>query len=199
MNCGRLPTTDRTRIASQPKDEIARGLPLLPDPRRSQPRRRRVPSAASRLTRLPRPGRVHLLDVARAARLVRSRQRNARPRGRVRAERAARRAARPHRRARSARCAVQRATGGGALDCPELQREMGFSDLPPPTAAAVRACAAKIAPNRQFFGTDDVVRDLDALRRALGAGRWVLDGTSYGTYTAERYALAYPGHVSKLV
>jgi|SRR5581483_11390790 len=93
----------------------------------------------------------------------------------------------------------QRGTGGGALDCPELQREMGFSDLQPPTAAAVRACAAKIGPNRQFFGTDDVVRDLDALRRALGAGRWVLDGTSYGTYTAERYALAYPGHVSKLV
>jgi pimeloyl-ACP methyl ester carboxylesterase len=93
----------------------------------------------------------------------------------------------------------QRGTGAEALDCQQLQREMGFSDLQPPTAAAVRACAAKIGPKRQFFGTDDVVRDLDALRRALGVNRWVLDGTSYGTYTAERYALAYPSHVSKLV
>jgi pimeloyl-ACP methyl ester carboxylesterase len=76
---------------------------------------------------------------------------------------------------------------------------MGFSDLQPPTAAAVRACAAEIGPKRQFFGTDDVVRDLDLLRRALGVDRIAIDGTSYGTYTAERYALAYPSHVSKLV
>jgi pimeloyl-ACP methyl ester carboxylesterase len=93
----------------------------------------------------------------------------------------------------------QRGTGADALDCPLLQRQMGFSDLRPPTAAAVRACAAAIGPKRQFFGTDDVVRDLDRLRQALGVDRWALDGTSYGTYTAERYALAYPGHVSKLV
>ena len=93
----------------------------------------------------------------------------------------------------------QRGTGGGALDCPALQEQMGFSDLQPPTAAAVQACAAAIGPKRAFFGTDDVVRDLDLLRRALGAGRMAVDGTSYGTYVAERYALAYPGHVSRLV
>lgn len=93
----------------------------------------------------------------------------------------------------------QRGTGAGALDCPGLQRQMGFSDLQPPTAAAVRACAARIGPNRRFFGTDDVLRDLDQLRRALGVERMAIDGTSYGTYTAERYALAYPSHVSRLV
>jgi len=93
----------------------------------------------------------------------------------------------------------QRGTGDGALFCPQLQQQMGFSDLQPPTAAAVRACAASIGPKRQFFGTDDVVRDLDQLRRALGVDRMAIDGTSYGTYTAERYALAYPNHVSKLV
>ena len=76
---------------------------------------------------------------------------------------------------------------------------MGFSDLQPPTAAAVRACAAAIGPKRAFFGTDDIVRDLDRLRHALGVARMALDGTSYGTYVAERYALAYPGHVSRLV
>ena len=76
---------------------------------------------------------------------------------------------------------------------------MGFSDLQPPTAAAVRACAAKIGPKRAFYGTDDTVRDLDRLRHALGVERMALDGTSYGTYVAERYALAYPRHVSRLV
>ena len=93
----------------------------------------------------------------------------------------------------------QRGTGAGALDCPALQKQMGFSDLKPPTAAAVRACAAKIGPKRAFYGTDDTVRDLDLLRRALGVRRMALDGTSYGTYVAERYALAYPKHVSRLV
>jgi pimeloyl-ACP methyl ester carboxylesterase len=93
----------------------------------------------------------------------------------------------------------QRGTGTSALDCPRLQREMGYSDLRPPTPAAVRACAAKIGPKRVFFGTDDTVRDLDRLRQALGVGRLSIDGISYGTYTAERYALAYPSHVSRLV
>src|SRR5947207_1308310 len=46
----------------------------------------------------------------------------------------------------------QSGTGAGALDCPELQRQMGFSDLRPPTPAAVRACAAAIGPKRAFFG-----------------------------------------------
>ena len=93
----------------------------------------------------------------------------------------------------------QRGTGPNALDCPQLQREMGFSDLAPPSAAAVRACARVIGSKRQFFGTDDVVRDLDRLRRALGVERLTIDGISYGTYVAERYALAYPGRVEKLV
>ena len=69
---------------------------------------------------------------------------------------------------------------------------MGSSDLTPPTAAAVRACGAAIGPKRRFFGTDDVVADLDLLRRALGAERWSIDGVSYGTFVAERYALAHP-------
>jgi pimeloyl-ACP methyl ester carboxylesterase len=76
---------------------------------------------------------------------------------------------------------------------------MGASDLYPPTAAAVRACAAKLGNRRQFYGTDDVVADIDSLRRALGVDKISLDGISYGTYVGERYALAHPDHVSKLV
>src|SRR4051794_3139660 len=93
----------------------------------------------------------------------------------------------------------QRGTGAGALDCPALQRAMGSSDLKPPPAAAVRSCGAAIGPKRRFFGTDDVVADLDLLRRALGVDRWAVDGVSYGTFVAERYALAHPGNVRRLV
>jgi pimeloyl-ACP methyl ester carboxylesterase len=93
----------------------------------------------------------------------------------------------------------QRGTGAGALDCEAMQQQMGASDLYPPTAAAVRACAAKIGSRRQFYGTDDVIADIDALRRALGVDKIAVDGISYGTYVGERYALAYPDHVSKLV
>jgi pimeloyl-ACP methyl ester carboxylesterase len=93
----------------------------------------------------------------------------------------------------------QRGTGPGALDCPALQSEMGSSDLTAPTAGAVRACARKLGARRAFFGTDDVVADMDDLRRALGVDRWSLDGVSYGTYVGERYALAHPSRVRKLV
>jgi pimeloyl-ACP methyl ester carboxylesterase len=93
----------------------------------------------------------------------------------------------------------QRGTGAGALDCVAMQHQMGSSDLTPPTARAVRACAHKLGARRQFFGTDDVVADMEALRQALGVDRWSLDGVSYGTYVGERYGLAHPSHVSKLV
>jgi len=93
----------------------------------------------------------------------------------------------------------QRGTGAGALDCTALQGEMGSSDLTPPTAAAVTACAHKLGARRAFFGTDDVVADLEDLRRALGVAKWSLDGVSYGTYVGERYALAHPSHVARLV
>ena len=93
----------------------------------------------------------------------------------------------------------QRGTGAGALDCTALQHQMGSSDLTPPTAAAVRACSRQVGARRAFFGTDDVVADMEALRQALGVDKWSLDGISYGTYVGERYGLSYPSHVSKLV
>jgi pimeloyl-ACP methyl ester carboxylesterase len=93
----------------------------------------------------------------------------------------------------------QRGTGAGALECPALQRQMGSSDLYPPPAAAVRACGDALGASRAFFGTDDVVADMELLRRALGVDRWTLDGVSYGTFVAERYAAAHPGRVRRLV
>ncbi|MFF3467173.1 alpha/beta fold hydrolase [Streptomyces sp. NPDC001984] len=93
----------------------------------------------------------------------------------------------------------QRGTGASALQCPQLQKEMGSSDLTPPTTRAVTDCAAAIGPDRRFYSTSDTVADLELLRRALGVRKMTLDGVSYGTYTAERYALAYPQHVARLV
>jgi pimeloyl-ACP methyl ester carboxylesterase len=93
----------------------------------------------------------------------------------------------------------QRGTGATALRCPALQKAMGGSDLYPPAAGAVRSCAAGIGAARRLYGTDDVVADMEALRRALGVETWTLDGISYGTYVAERYAIAHPARARGLV
>ena len=93
----------------------------------------------------------------------------------------------------------QRGTGGESLNCPGLQQQMGESDTLPPTAQAVRSCARALGARRNFFTTADTVADLDALRQALHLRSWALDGASYGTFTAERYALAHPGRVRRLV
>ena len=55
----------------------------------------------------------------------------------------------------------QRGTGGQALDCPDLQRQMGESDTLPPTAQAVRSCAQTLGVRRNFFTTADTVADFD--------------------------------------
>jgi pimeloyl-ACP methyl ester carboxylesterase len=86
----------------------------------------------------------------------------------------------------------QRGTGAGALRCPALQRAMGSSDLVVPPRAAVLACARALGDRRDAFTTADTVEDLDAIRRALGDAKWVIGGVSYGTFVAERYALAHP-------
>ncbi len=93
----------------------------------------------------------------------------------------------------------QRGTGRAALRCPALQRAMGASDLTPPSAAAVRECASALGDRRRFFATTDTVADLERLRQALGVAKLALDGVSYGTYVAERYALAHPDRVDRLV
>jgi pimeloyl-ACP methyl ester carboxylesterase len=93
----------------------------------------------------------------------------------------------------------QRGTGAGALRCPALQRAMGTSDLTVAPASAVRDCARRLGPRRAYYTTTQVVADLEALRRALQARRMWIMGVSYGTYVAERYALAHPRNVAGLV
>ncbi|MFE7592955.1 alpha/beta fold hydrolase [Kitasatospora sp. NPDC057512] len=93
----------------------------------------------------------------------------------------------------------QRGTGRGALQCPGLQEDMGSSDLAVPRRQSIADCAAALGPNARFYSTADTVADIDLLRRALGARRLTLDGVSYGTIVAERYAFAHPSRVARLV
>lgn len=93
----------------------------------------------------------------------------------------------------------QRGTGGTAIDCPDLQKQVGSSDIAAPTADAMRKCAESLGVRRNFYRTTDTIADFEDLRKALRLRKWALDGVSYGTFTAMRYALAHPQHVQKMV
>ncbi|GAA0351277.1 alpha/beta hydrolase [Actinoallomurus spadix] len=94
----------------------------------------------------------------------------------------------------------QRGTGEfGAIDCPRLQAEVGSSDIAAPTSAAIEECAGVLGGRRGLYSTEQTVADYEALRRALGVDTMVVDGVSYGSFTAARYAVAHPARVRKVV
>ncbi|MGH3378479.1 MAG: alpha/beta hydrolase [Actinoallomurus sp.] len=94
----------------------------------------------------------------------------------------------------------QRGTGEfGAIDCPQLQAQVGSSDIAAPTPAAVKECSGILGDRKGLYGTEQTVADYDTLRRALGVRSMVVDGVSYGSFTAARYAAAHPSHVRKVV
>ncbi len=92
-----------------------------------------------------------------------------------------------------------RGTGQNALRCPALQEGVGDSDFAVPPPGSVQACARAIGESRRFYGTADTVADLDLVRQALGVEKLSLDGASYGSFVAERYAITYPDRVNRLV
>jgi pimeloyl-ACP methyl ester carboxylesterase len=92
-----------------------------------------------------------------------------------------------------------RGTGENALRCPALQDAVGASDFAVPPPGSIPACADAIGENRRFYATADTVADVDQVRQALGADKISLDGASYGSFVAERYAVTYPDRVSRLV
>jgi pimeloyl-ACP methyl ester carboxylesterase len=94
----------------------------------------------------------------------------------------------------------QRGTGRyGAIDCPLLQAQVGSSDIAAPTPAAVEQCSGVIGDRKGLYGTEQTVGDYESLRRALGVDKMVVDGVSYGTFTAARYAAVHPSHVRRVV
>src|SRR3546814_3248756 len=66
---------------------------------------------------------------------------------------------------------------------------------------AVERCRDELSQRADlhFYTTTDAVRDLDAVRQAIGADKINLLGISYGTRVAQQYARAYPQHTRTLV
>ena len=80
-----------------------------------------------------------------------------------------------------------RGTGSsGLLDC-------GRAEL------VANCAAARLGPQRAFYGTADHAEDLEAVREWLGVDRIAIWGVSYGTKLALAYALAHPDHVERLL
>ena len=84
------------------------------------------------------------------------------------------------------------AEGDPSLDEAAMQQAM---------LAAVERCrdALEKRADLRFYTTTDAVRDLDAVRQAIGADTINLLGISYGTRVAQQYARAFPRHTRTLV
>ena len=54
-------------------------------------------------------------------------------------------------------------------------------------------------PGEEGYSVDQAADDLEALRTALGAGKWVVLGYSYGGFLAQLYTIRYPESVAGLV
>lgn len=95
----------------------------------------------------------------------------------------------------------QRGTATTALNCPALQAEPNAvaADVLPVPPELITDCGDSLGSARQFYSTDSTVSDLDVFRRALGVDSWSLMGLSYGTFVAQRYAMAHPRNVDKVV
>ena len=94
----------------------------------------------------------------------------------------------------------QRGTGQfGAIDCPQLQAQVGSSDIAAPMPEAIEECSRILGDRKGLYGTEQTVADYEWLRRALGVDKMVVDGVSYGSFTAARYAAVHPAHVRKVV
>lgn len=99
-----------------------------------------------------------------------------------------------------------RGTGGSnPLHCPlDVDDPMLTLDGEEAAAAArefTRRCRDTLeeVADLRFYTTADHVRDLEAVRRALGAPQVNLVGVSYGTRVAQQYAASHPQHARALV
>lgn len=99
----------------------------------------------------------------------------------------------------------QRGTGkSNPLQCGELADAGMSADqarAEQAMLAAVEQCRDELSrrADLRFYTTTDAVRDLDAVRRAIGAEAINLLGISYGTRVAQQYARAHPQHTRTLV
>lgn len=94
----------------------------------------------------------------------------------------------------------QRGTGNsGAMTCPTPPAGTDFSVDLDEVKAAARACYEEQPLPTQWFTTSIAVRDLDAVRNALGFEQWNLYGVSYGTRVALHYLKRFPEHTRSVI
>ncbi|MGH8130218.1 MAG: alpha/beta hydrolase [Steroidobacteraceae bacterium] len=95
----------------------------------------------------------------------------------------------------------QRGTGGSnRLDCAMPEQALATGEISPAELRDLaRECLAKLPGRAQFYTTSIAVRDLDAVRAALGYERINLFGGSYGTRVAQHYARRFPERTRTIV
>jgi pimeloyl-ACP methyl ester carboxylesterase len=85
----------------------------------------------------------------------------------------------------------QRGTGGShRLDCADTARSLDAG--PDEVREAARDCVGRLDADVRWYTTSIAVRDLDAVRAALGYARLDLYGASYGSRVALHYLRLYP-------
>ena len=107
----------------------------------------------------------------------------------------------PVRRNRDIILVDQRGTGRSAegFQC-ESPEDIDFQIAGEGELEALSAeCLAGLKHDARFFTTSAAVRDLEAVRRALGVDQWNLYGISYGSRVAQHYLRRYPENVRTLV
>ena len=98
----------------------------------------------------------------------------------------------------------QRGTGkSNPLSCKDDEGRNAYGDPEDMSEASAvefaRACAASLEADPRFYTTTDAVRDLDSVRKALGAAKINLVGGSYGTRVAQQYAMRHPDSTRAVV
>lgn len=94
----------------------------------------------------------------------------------------------------------QRGTGQSSPQSCEYPEEWQEpADPLPALLGATADCLHKLGPMVRFYTTGAAVRDLDAVRAALGYASIDLYGASYGTRVAELYLRRFPGHVHAVI
>ena len=101
----------------------------------------------------------------------------------------------------------QRGTGkSNPLDCRDAKgRPLAFDETQDADEVELRAYVEQCLKSLEgradprFYTTGDAIRDLDAVRMALGVDKVNVIGGSYGTRVAQQYAMHYPQHTRSVV
>mgnify|MGYP001813386935 CR=1 FL=1 len=94
----------------------------------------------------------------------------------------------------------QRGTGESApMNCEGDDEFVEGAFSPEETVSAMQECLDALPHDPRFFTTSIAVRDLEAVREALGYDALNLYGASYGTRVAQHYARRYPDTTRTIV